>query len=104
MSTVSVTTDNFDEIVTKSTLPVLIDFFATWCGPCKMLSPLVDEVAEELQGQVLVCKINVDENPEIAQRFGISVIPTLVVVQNGQVKETSTGYIPKESILALLQS
>ena len=102
MSVVSVNERNFDSEVLQSTLPVLIDFWAPWCGPCKMFSPVVDEVAERQQGKLKVCKVNIDEEPGLAQRFGVMSIPMLVVVKNGKVVNKSVGARPKDRILAML--
>ncbi len=93
---------NFDEKVLQSNKPVLVDFFATWCGPCKMMSPVIDELATELAGEVDVYKVDVDENPEVAQRYGVMSIPTLVVFENGQVKNQTMGAQPKTALLQLL--
>lgn len=102
MAEIKVTKDNYDVEVTKSALPVLIDFWATWCGPCQMLGPVVAELATELEGKVKVCKVNVDEEPELAARFQVSSIPMLAVVKEGKVVKTSIGYQPKASVLQLL--
>ena len=102
MAEIKVTKDNYDVEVTKSALPVLIDFWATWCGPCQMLGPVVAELATELEGKVKVCKVNVDEEPELAARFQVSSIPMLAVVKEGKVVKTSIGYQPKDSVLQLL--
>ena len=93
---------NFDEKVLQSSKPVLVDFFATWCGPCKMMSPVIDELATELAGEVDVYKVDVDENPEVAQRYGVMSIPTLVVFENGEVKNQTMGAQPKPALLQLL--
>ena len=93
---------NFDEKVLQSNKPVLVDFFATWCGPYKMMSPVIDELATELAGEVDVYKVDVDENPEVAQRYGVMSIPTLVVFENGQVKNQTMGAQPKTALLQLL--
>ena len=94
------TTKEFDE-ATKDGL-VLIDLFATWCGPCRMLSPIVDEVSEEVPG-LKVFKVDVDESPEIAERYNVASIPTLLVLENGDLKNASVGYVPKQKILDLLK-
>lgn len=91
----------FDEIKQNEGV-VLIDFFASWCGPCKMLAPIIDEIAEE-RADVSVVKINVDDEPELAERFGVFSIPTLVVMKNGEVVNKSSGARPKDQILALLE-
>ena len=101
MSVVNVTSENFDELVLKSDKKVLLDFWATWCGPCRMIAPAVEEVAEEYDS-ITVGKINVDEEMALATRFGITSIPTLIVMENGQVVDTALGFRPKESILKLL--
>lgn len=100
MSVVKVTKDNFDQIK-ASEKPVLLDFYADWCGPCRMVSPLVDEIAEE-RDDVVVGKINVDDEPELASAFGVFSIPTLVVMKGGEVKANEAGARPKAQILALL--
>lgn len=100
MAVITITEDNFDAEVLGSDKPVLIDFFATWCGPCKMLSPLVEEVAEE-RSDIKVGKIDVDEAPALAAKYGISSIPTLIVFKNGDLADQSVGFIPKEKILAM---
>lgn len=100
MSVLKVTKDNFDS-VKSSDKTVLIDFYADWCGPCRMVSPIVDEIAEE-RDDILVCKVNVDEESELAQQFEVYSIPTLVVMKNGEVTNVSAGARPKSAILALL--
>ena len=102
MAEIKITTDNFEEEVLGSPIPVLLDFWASWCGPCRMLAPVVAEIAEELDGKVKVGKVNVDEEEELAMRFGIMSIPTVMVFKNGEVTNTSVGYCPKEELLALL--
>ena len=99
---INITKENFQSEVLKSDKKVLLDFLATWCGPCMMLSPTVDEVANEVSN-VKFGKINVDEQGELAQQFRISSIPTLVVVKDGKVVKQSVGLIPKSAILELLQ-
>lgn len=97
MSVLSINKNNFNEIVMKSEKPVLLDFFATWCSPCRMLSPIVDELAEERE-DIVVGKINVDEEMELAQQFGVASIPTLVVIKNGEIVSKSMGFRPKNQI------
>lgn len=99
---ITVTMDNFEQEVLKSELPVLVDFWAGWCGPCMMLAPVVEEIAQEYEGKVKVCKINVDEQGELAQKFGIMSIPTVLVFKDGQVKNQSVGFVPKEKLTELL--
>ena len=101
MSVLSVTIDNFEQ-VKNSGKTVLLDFYADWCGPCRMVSPIVDEIAEE-NPQYLVGKINVDEQQELAQKFGVASIPTLVVMKDGKVVHQSSGARPKNAILSLLE-
>ncbi len=100
MGVITLTNSNFDEVVASSTQPVLVDFWATWCGPCRMVSPIVDEIAEE--EDVTVGKVNVDEEPELAQRFGVMSIPTLLVFEGGKLVNKSVGAKPKDDILDLL--
>ena len=99
---IEITKENFEEVVLKNQLPVLVDFWATWCGPCKMIGPIVEEIAEELEGKVAVGKINVDKQPELANRYGIMSIPTLLVFKNGEITNKKIGYMPKEKILEML--
>lgn len=101
MAVIKITSDNFDQEVLQSDKPVLIDFWASWCGPCQMLSPIVEEVADEVT-DVKVGKMNVDEEPELASRFGVMNIPTLVVMSQGRVVNQSVGYIGKQEVLALI--
>lgn len=102
MAVTNITSDNFDEFVAGSDIPVLLDFWAAWCGPCRMLSPVVDEAAEENEGRFKVGKVNVDEEPELAAKFGIMSIPTLIVFKNGEPVNKSVGVIPKEEIISLI--
>ena len=99
---VKVTTENFEKEVLQSELPVLVDFYADWCGPCQMLAPAVAEIAREKEGQVKVCKINVDDETPLAIRYGVNSIPALMVFKNGQVTNTSIGYCQKADILKML--
>ena len=101
MAVLTVTKDSFEAEVLKAEKPVLVDFWAVWCGPCKMVSPIVDAIAEE-KDDIIVGKVNVDEQPELAQQFGIMSIPTLLVFKNGEVVNKQVGAVPKEAILALL--
>ncbi len=101
MAIIEITNENFETEVIKSDKPVLLDFWAPWCGPCRMLSPIVDQIAEE-RDDIKVGKINVDEQEELAAQFGVMSIPMLVVMQNGEVKTTSVGYKQKAAVLALL--
>jgi thioredoxin 1 len=97
----ALTSENFEAEVLKESKTVLIDFWASWCGPCRMLSPVVDQIAEERQ-DIKVCKVNIDEQPELAQKFGIMSIPTLLVFRGGKQVNSSVGVRPKQDILNLL--
>ena len=102
MAAVKVTADTFEQEVLKSEVPVLVDFWAPWCGPCKMLSPVVEQLADEADG-FKVASVNADDEMDLAEQFGISAIPCLVVFENGQEVRRSTGVIPKEKILNLIR-
>ena len=95
------TAANFETEVLKADQPVLVDFYADWCGPCKMMAPIVEEVAREMEGKAKVGKLNVDDNMEIAARYGVMSIPSLILFENGEVKNKSVGFIPKEAVLEL---
>ena len=102
MAELNITKNNFEREVLRSDKPVLIDFWASWCGPCRMLSPVISEIAEEKAGEVKVCKVNVDEEAELASIFNVSSIPMLVVVKDGRIVNASVGVRPKDQILAML--
>ena len=104
MAVIKITSKNFEEEVSKSELPVLLDFWASWCGPCRMVSPIVDEVANELEGKAKVGKINVDEEQELAQAFSIMSIPTLVVINNGKLVNQSVGVRSKQEIIEMIEN
>ena len=100
---VEITSNNFEVEVTQSDLPVLVDFWASWCGPCKMLSPVVDELAGQYDGKVKFGKVNVDEQPGLAAAYGVQSIPTLILFKNGQAVNKSVGVVPKSSIEQMLR-
>ena len=99
---ITITKNNFESEVLNSSVPVLLDFWATWCGPCMMIAPTLAQIAEENAGKIKVGKVNVDDEMELAVRYGIVSIPTLIVMKNGMEVEKAVGYRPKESILDLL--
>ena len=101
MNVLHITKENFEAEVLKSDKPVLLDFFAVWCGPCKMISPILEEIAEERE-DIKVCKVNVDEEPELASQYQVMSIPTLFVIKNGEITNQSMGAKPKAQILAML--
>ena len=101
MAELTITKNNFEQEVLKSKQPVLVDFWATWCGPCKMLSPIIDEIAEEYDHIVKVGKINVDEEGELAMRYGVMSIPTVILFENGEVKQTLVGFRSKADIVSM---
>ena len=101
MSVTKLTKINFEEEAVKCDKPVLIDFYADWCGPCRMVSPIVDEIAEE-HPEYKICKVNVDEEGELAEMFGVMSIPSLFVMKNGEITNSTVGALPKAKILAML--
>lgn len=101
MAEIIVTKDNFETEVLSSELPVLVDFWATWCGPCRMLAPVVAEIAEEYAGKVKVCKVNVDEEEELAIRYRINAIPAVLAFRDGAVTGHSVGYVSRDKLVAL---
>lgn len=103
MAEIIITKENFEKEVLSSDKPVLVDFWATWCGPCKMLSPILHEIAAEYEGKIIVGKINVDEQPELAARFRVASIPMLVLFKDGKAVNTMVGYRPKAQITAMLK-
>lgn len=100
---VTITKDNFEAEVLRSEIPVLVDFWATWCGPCRMLAPVISEIAEEYAGTVKVGKVNVDEEPELAMQFRVDSIPTVMLFKEGRLVNTTVGFRPKEQITAMLR-
>lgn len=103
MSEITITSENYENEVIKSDKPVLLDFWAPWCGPCKMMSPVISDLAKELEGKVKVCKINVDEQEALASQFSVMSIPFLAVMKNGKLSKASAGYMPKDMVLKLLE-
>lgn len=101
-SPINLTQNNFDEYIVNSDLPVVVDFWASWCGPCKMMAPVVEEVAKDYP-DVKVCKVNVDEEPELSNAFKIVSIPTIVVIKNGEIIDSVVGYRPKEDIEKIIK-
>lgn len=101
MAELTITKDNFQAEVLESDIPVLVDFWATWCGPCKMVGPIVAEIAEEYEGKVKVGKVNVDEEPQLAMQFKVTAIPTLFVFKNGQVDGQIVGFAQKDEIVKM---
>ena len=101
MAELTITKDNFQAEVLESDIPVLVDFWATWCGPCKMVGPIVAEIAEEYEGQVKVGKVNVDEEPQLAMQFKVTAIPTLFVFKNGEVDGQIVGFAQKDEIIKM---
>lgn len=103
MAEIQLNEQNFEQEVLRADLPVLVDFWASWCGPCQMLAPVIAEIAEEYAGKVKVGKVNVDEQPNLANRYGIASIPTVMLFKNGEVVSTSLGYRPKNDLETMLK-
>lgn len=104
MSAINLNRNNFEEVVLNADKPVLIDFWATWCGPCRMQSPVIEELSDELEGSAVIAKLNVDENPELAAQFSVMSIPTLVIIKDGKIIGRRTGVTPKATLLSILNS
>ena len=94
--------NNFNEEIAKGT--VVVDFYADWCGPCKMLGPIIEELASDYEGRASICKLNVDDNSEIAKQYGVMSIPTVIVFKDGEVKETVMGFKPKQALSSVIDS
>jgi len=101
---IEITNLNFDEKVTNNEIPVLIDFWAEWCAPCRMIGPAIETIAEEYKGRAVVGKVDIDSQVELAQRFGVMSIPTLLLFKNGEIFDKSVGVVPKEKITAMIDS
>lgn len=99
---ITLTKGNFEDEVLKSEIPVLVDFWASWCGPCKMLAPTVAQIAEEYSGKIKVGKVNVDEEESLSREYGIVSIPTVILFKNGKPEKTSVGLVPKETLVSML--
>ncbi|MCL5031558.1 MAG: thioredoxin [Bacteroidetes bacterium] len=104
MKPITITDDNFETEVLKSDRPVLIDFWATWCGPCRMIAPIVEELANEYEGKVKIGKLDVDENQQTSIKFGVRSIPTLLLFKDGKIKDTIIGAVPKSHLVQKLNS
>ena len=102
MSVIELNKDNFEKEVMEAEVPVLIDFWANWCGPCRMMSPVIDKIAEEMGDKLKVCKVNVDQNHELAEKYEIMTIPAFIVIKNGAESGRTIGVQPKEDILKLI--
>lgn len=102
MSVLKITNQNFEEEVLKADKPVLVDFYATWCGPCQMMSPIIDEIAEENADTLKVGKVNIDENQDLAIKYNVMSIPTIIIVKNGKVEKTFDGVTDKNEILGAI--
>ena len=102
MAEIILTKENFESEVLNSDIPVLVDFWASWCGPCMMLSPVISEIAEELNGTIKVGKVNVDDEQELAMKYKVASIPTLLLFKNGKLEKTSVGFMPKNAMLETL--
>ncbi len=101
---VEITDANFEELVLKSDKPVVVDFWAAWCGPCRMIGPVIEEMAGEYEGKAVIAKVNVDENPGVSAQFGVRNIPTVLFIKNGEVADKSVGAVPKAQLTEKLDA
>ena len=101
---VEITDANFEELVLKSDKPVVVDFWAAWCGPCRMIGPVIEEMAGEYEGKAVIGKVNVDENPGVSAQFGVRNIPTVLFIKNGEVADKSVGAVPKAQLVQKLET
>jgi len=99
----NITKDTFEPQVLNAELPVIVDFWADWCGPCRMVLPILDQLADEFDGRALIAKVNVDESPELARQFDVMTIPTIIAFKNGEIIETSVGAIPKSGLEEMIE-
>lgn len=102
--TLAITDANFEELVLKSDKPVLLDFWAEWCGPCRMVGPLVEQIAQEFEGRAVIGKVDVDSNPSVASKFGIRNIPTILFFKDGEIADKQVGAVPKNTLVAKLEA
>lgn len=101
---VEITDENFEEVVLKSEVPVVVDFWAEWCGPCRMIGPIIDEMHGEYEGKAVIGKVNVDENPSVSAKFGVRNIPTILFIKDGEVADKSIGAVPKAQLTEKLDA
>ena len=102
-SPIDLTTTNFDDIIVNSDLPIIVDFWAPWCGPCKMLAPVLDEISDEFDGKVTIAKVNIDDNPASPGKYGVRGIPTMLLFKNGELKSTKVGATTKSNIVSWIK-
>ncbi len=102
--TIELTDESFKELVSSSDKPVLVDFWAPWCGPCRQLSPVIEAIAEEMKDKVVVAKINIDDHPEAAAKYNVRGIPTMIIFKNGNIADTKVGALPKPALVQWIES
>lgn len=103
MAEINLNKQNFEDEVIKSNIPVLVDFFATWCGPCQMLAPIIEQISEEYKGKIKVCKLNVDEEQELAIKYNVMSIPTLIFFKDGNAIKSSVGFVSKSELIEMME-